>query len=41
MLADLIVLDRNPLRIPVTEIHNTIVRMALIEGETVYTAKGH
>jgi predicted amidohydrolase YtcJ len=38
MLADLIVLDRNPFRIPVTQIHDTKVRMTLIEGETVYTA---
>jgi hypothetical protein len=46
MLADLIVLDRNPFRIPPTQIHDTTVKMALIEGETVYTAptdsaKGH
>jgi predicted amidohydrolase YtcJ len=38
MLADLIVLDRNPFRIPVTQIHETTVKMTMIEGETVYTA---
>jgi predicted amidohydrolase YtcJ len=36
MLADLVVLDRNPFKIPVTDIHNTRVKMALINGETVY-----
>jgi predicted amidohydrolase YtcJ len=38
LLADLIVLDRNPFRIPVTEIHETRVRMTLINGEIVYLA---
>jgi predicted amidohydrolase YtcJ len=38
MLADLLVLDRNPFRIPVTDIHNTQVRMTLINGEIVYRA---
>ena len=38
MLADLIVLDRNPLRIPVTQIHDTKVTLALIQGEVVYRA---
>jgi hypothetical protein len=37
MLADLIVLDRNPFEIPITEIHDTQVSMALINGEIVYT----
>jgi predicted amidohydrolase YtcJ len=37
MLADLIVLDRNPFRIPITQVHETTVKMTLIEGETVYT----
>ena len=36
MLADLLVLDRNPFKIPVTDIHNTQVRMTLINGEIVY-----
>lgn len=36
MIADLIVLDRNPFKIPVTDIHDTRVKMALINGETVY-----
>jgi predicted amidohydrolase YtcJ len=38
MLADLVVLDRNPFKIPVTDIHDTRVTMALINGETVYEA---
>ena len=37
MLADLIVLDRNPFEIPITEVHDTQVSMALINGEIVYT----
>ncbi len=40
MLADVLVLDRNPLKIPVTDIHNTQVRMTLINGEIVYRAPG-
>lgn len=35
MLADLVVLDRNPFKIPITEVHNTQVKMVLIEGEIV------
>lgn len=35
MLADLLVLDRNPFRIPVTDIHLTSVRAVLIGGELV------
>jgi hypothetical protein len=38
MLADLIVLDRNPFKIPVTQIHDTTVKMAMINGEIVYRA---
>jgi predicted amidohydrolase YtcJ len=38
MLADLIVLDRNPLKVPITEVHDTKVRMTLINGEIVYKA---
>lgn len=38
MLADLLVLDRNPLRIPVTQIHETRVKLALVNGEIVYRA---
>ena len=41
MLADLLVLDRNPFRIPVTEIHDTKVQMAVINGEIVYRAPQH
>jgi predicted amidohydrolase YtcJ len=40
MLADVLVLDRNPFKIPVTDIHNTHVRMTLINGEVVYRAPG-
>ncbi len=38
MLADMVVIDRNIFEIPVTDIHNTQVRMAFIEGELVYEA---
>jgi predicted amidohydrolase YtcJ len=37
LLADLIVLDRNPLKIPVTQIHETRVKMTLVNGEIVYS----
>jgi predicted amidohydrolase YtcJ len=37
-LADLLVLDRNPFKIPVTQIHETKVKMTLINGEIVYAA---
>jgi hypothetical protein len=36
MLADVIVLDRNPFEIPITEVHRTQVTMALVDGEIVY-----
>jgi len=36
MLADLIVLDRNPFSIPITEVHQTQVRQVYIEGELVH-----
>jgi predicted amidohydrolase YtcJ len=38
MLADLIVLDRNPFRRPITQVHDTKVKMTMINGETVYVA---
>ena len=38
MLADVIVLDRNPLKVPITDVHDTKVRMTLINGEIVYRA---
>lgn len=38
LLADVLVLDRNPFKIPVTQIHETKVNMALINGEVVYRA---
>jgi predicted amidohydrolase YtcJ len=36
LLADVVVLDRNPFRIPVTQVHQTKVKMTLIHGEIVY-----
>ena len=36
MLADVLVLDRNPLRIPVTQIHQTKVKMTIINGDVVF-----
>jgi predicted amidohydrolase YtcJ len=36
MLADLIVLDRNPFKIPITQVHDTKVKMTMINGEIVY-----
>lgn len=38
LLADVLVLDRNPYKIPVTDIHDTKVEMTLINGEVVYRA---
>lgn len=38
MLADVIVLDRNPFDVPATQIHETKVTMTLIGGEIVYRA---
>jgi predicted amidohydrolase YtcJ len=36
MLADLIVVNQNPYKIPITEVHNTMVKKAIINGEVVY-----
>ena len=36
LLADILVLDRNIFKIPVTQIHKTRVKMVLINGEIVY-----
>src|SRR6185295_6547969 len=36
MLADLIVVDRNPYDVPVTQFHDTKVRMTFIGGEKVF-----
>jgi len=38
LLADVLVLDRNPFKIPVTEIHEIKVLKTLINGEIVYQA---
>ena len=40
LLADLLVLDRNPFKIPVTQIHDTHVRKVFINGELVYQSEG-
>ena len=37
-LADVLILDRNIFRIPVTQVHQTRVRKTLINGEVVYQA---
>ena len=36
MLADLIVVDRNPYQVPITQVHDTKVKLTLINGEIVY-----
>jgi hypothetical protein len=36
LLADVIVIDRNPFDIPITDVHETQVLKVLIEGEIVY-----
>lgn len=38
MRADLIVTETNPLKVPVTQVHATKVRMTFIDGEMVYDA---
>lgn len=38
MLADVLVLDRNPFTVPITEVHATKVTKAIINGEVVYEA---
>jgi predicted amidohydrolase YtcJ len=39
MLADVIVVDRNPINGPVTDVHRTQVKYTIIGGEVVYQAK--
>jgi predicted amidohydrolase YtcJ len=39
LLADLIVIDRNPFKVPVTTIHETKVEQVYVDGERVYTGK--
>lgn len=39
LLADLVVLDRNPLQIPITEVHRTRAKLVMIEGEVVWERK--
>ncbi len=38
MLADFIVVDQDPYQVPVTQVHDTKVRMTFIGGEKVYDA---
>jgi predicted amidohydrolase YtcJ len=38
LLADVLVLDRNPFKIAVTDVHKVKVRMTIINGEVVYQA---
>ncbi|BBE32566.1 amidohydrolase [Sphingosinicella microcystinivorans] len=38
MRADIIVTEKNPWKVPVTEVHATKVRMTFIDGEKVYDA---
>ena len=38
LLADFIVLDRNPYEVPITQVHETKVRMTFIGGQKVYDA---
>ncbi len=40
MLADFIVIDRDPYAVPAHELHDTSVRMTFINGEKVYDANG-
>ena len=37
--ADVIVVDRNPIKGPATDVHRTQVKYTIIEGEVVYQAK--
>ncbi len=37
--ADIIVVDQNIFKIPITDVHKTKVLMTIIEGETVYQSK--
>jgi predicted amidohydrolase YtcJ len=39
MLADLVVVDRNPFKIPITQVHDVRVKMTVINGEIVYQSK--
>ncbi len=39
MLADIIVVEKNPFKIPATELHKTKVKMTFINGEKLFEAK--
>jgi predicted amidohydrolase YtcJ len=38
MLADVIMVDKNPFEMPITQVHATTVRMTFIGGEKVFDA---
>ncbi|ATL31468.1 amidohydrolase [Streptomyces formicae] len=38
MLADVVVVDRNPFEVPITQVHATGVKMTFVEGELVFDA---
>jgi predicted amidohydrolase YtcJ len=37
MLADLVVLDRNPFNVPITDVHDIKVKQTLVQGELVHS----
>jgi predicted amidohydrolase YtcJ len=39
MLADVIVVDKNPFEVPITQVHTVAVKMTFIGGEKVFDAK--
>ena len=39
LFADLIVVDRNPFKVPITTVHDTKVETAIINGEVVYEGR--
>ncbi|WP_055698543.1 amidohydrolase [Streptomyces silaceus] len=41
MLADIVVVDRNPFAVPITQVHRTEVRMTFVEGAPVFEAGAH
>jgi predicted amidohydrolase YtcJ len=41
MIADLVVIDRNPFTVPITTVHDTKVEATIIDGEVVYQAPGN
>lgn len=39
LLADFVILDRNPVQIPITEVHETRAMQVFIQGERVFQRK--